>query len=52
MTFGSYLDISELLSVSFAGDNYENSESFIQFHEKCSFSISNVFLSVYIISLG
>ena len=37
MTFGTCLDIFELLSVSFAVFNYENSESFIQVHENCSF---------------
>ena len=52
MTFGTCLDIFELLSVSFGVDNYENSESFIQFHENVHFSISNVFLSVFIFSLG
>ena len=48
MTFGTCLDIFELLSVSFAVDNYENSESFIQFHEKCSFfNFQCVSFSVY-----
>ena len=48
MTFGTCLDIFELLSVSFGVDNYENSESFIQFHEKCSFfNFQCVSFSVY-----
>ena len=48
MTFGTCLDIFELLSLSFGVDNYENSKSFMQFHEKCSFfNFQCVSFSVY-----
>ena len=48
MTFGTCLDVSELVSVWFAAVNYENSESFIQFHEKCLFfNFQCVSFSVY-----
>ena len=36
MIFGICLDICGLHSVSFGALKYEDSDSFIQFHEKCS----------------